>query len=98
MSFDVVTSFFREKYHSLVQVGQWFAYLEDLRVVMALVGLAVFWSALALLLLTRSHCRLRRECQGAGKPQPAPEKMAPVPSGNPQNPQNPPAFSASVPD
>jgi len=64
-----------EKLAVLLGMGPYLDYLKDLRIVMVLVGLACFMSALALLLLTRSHCKLRSQI-GLTRPGPDPDKTS----------------------
>ena len=73
MAYEKIMAPVGEKLAALLGMGPYLDYLKDLRIVMVLVALACFLSALALLLLTRSHCKLRSKV-GLTRPEPDPEK------------------------
>ena len=75
MAYEKIMAPVGEKLAVLLGMGPYLDYLKDLQVVMVLVGLACFVSALALLLLARSHCKLRSQI-GLTRPGPEPDKTS----------------------
>ena len=73
MAYEKIMAPVGEKVAVLFGMGQYLEYLKDLQVVMVLVGLSCLLSALTLLLLTRSHCKLRSQI-GFTRPGPDPGK------------------------